>query len=368
MRLPGGRLSADQLAQLASASERYGDGELTITARGSVEIRGVASEGRPGIAGDLADAGLLPSLTHERVRNLVATPLAGVTSGPHGVVELDDLCLELDRTLCADPELADLPGRFLFALDDGRGDMSVMNADALATAIGPHDFAVYPGALRVSAQQVVPALLSVAAAFLAAREGDRSVWRMSDLADRGRSVADRVRETWPDRHLEGGSWAAPDRPLVARPQGVVLGDDGSAAIVVTVPFGVLRPEQTHALVSLARGARQALRVTPWRSVVIPGVGGDDEGAAAREALSPVGLGEVATSPYVTVSACTGRPGCASALADVRTDAVADVRRFGDLRVRWSGCGRRCGRGHDTEVDVVATESGYDVTFAAGARR
>ena len=87
--------------------------------------------------------------------------------------------------------------------------------------------------------------------------------------------------------------------------------------------------------------------------------GPDVAAAARQ-----GFGVTPDTPWSTVSACTGRPGCASALADVQADARADLRRWPGRVVHWSGCARRCGRPARTEVDVVATEDGYRIEAPA----
>ncbi|MFD1052447.1 hypothetical protein ACFQ1S_46105, partial [Kibdelosporangium lantanae] len=72
-----------------------------------IQIRGLP----PGAEVELADrlwrVGLLPSVTHERVRNIIASPLG------------DDQHLvdALDRAICAEPTLARLPGRFLVTVD-----------------------------------------------------------------------------------------------------------------------------------------------------------------------------------------------------------------------------------------------------------
>jgi len=68
----------------------------------------------------------------------------------------------------------------------------------------------------------------------------------------------------------------------------------------------LSAEQAHVLAGLS----DQVRITPWRSVVLPAspTAGRRErraGVARRLALVP---GQ---------RACTGRPGCASALADVQ---------------------------------------------------
>ena len=125
IRLPGGMITAAQLATLADVSTRLGSGTLELTARGNVQVRGITDVAAVGDA--IAAAGLLPSATHERVRNIVASPLSGRVGGN---VDVREWVGELDAAICAEPMLAELGGRFWFSLDDGRADVSGLGADA----------------------------------------------------------------------------------------------------------------------------------------------------------------------------------------------------------------------------------------------
>jgi precorrin-3B synthase len=89
----------------------------------------------------------------------------------------------------------------------------------------------------------------------------------------------------------------------------------------------------------------------------------DRSAAA--ALTAAGLVLDPGSPWLRVTACAGRPGCAKSLAEVRADAAEAVATgtlpAGGARQHWAGCGRRCGRPRGAVVDVVATAEGYAIT-------
>jgi precorrin-3B synthase len=84
-------------------------------------------------------------------------------------------------------------------------------------------------------------------------------------------------------------------------------------------------------------------------------------------LAPMGLVFDENSPWLTVSACTGSPGCEHSAADVRSDAaaaVAECRRpsgSGDEHSaghrHFVGCERACGSPAAGEV-LVATGDGY----------
>ena len=83
VRIPGGALTPAQLLVLSAAARELGDGALELTSRGNVQLRGVRA-GAVGELGDrLADAGLLPSATHETARNVLASVLSGRAGGPN---------------------------------------------------------------------------------------------------------------------------------------------------------------------------------------------------------------------------------------------------------------------------------------------
>ncbi|WP_069886515.1 cobalamin biosynthesis protein CobG [Streptomyces luteocolor] len=350
LRLPGGLLTSRQADVLATAAERLADGNLSVTSRGNIELRGLGESCGGELSALLADAGLLPSERHERVRNVVASPLAGIDGLGHADVQL--WARELDRLLCAEEWTTELSGRFLFALDDGRGDLVGLGGDVTLIAQSGGAAVVRLGgrAFRVPAAHAPRAALAAAGAFLAAaRAAGNGAWRVGELPG-GQHV-----------DLAGaleraGVDAEPAEPwAVSRSAPLAPGVIGRA-VAVHAPLGRVTAAQWRALLPLPAGE---LRVTPWRGFVLPGFA--DE-AAARErlaALADAGHLTTADSPWLGVGACTGRPGCAKSLADVRADAVPGA---GGLPVHWSGCERRCGHPRGDWVDVLATGEGtYEVT-------
>src|SRR4051812_5676374 len=103
VRLPGGRLTAPQLEALRTAAAELGDPVLELTSRANIQVRALRPGAERELGARLADAGLLPSETHERVRNIIASPLGGP--------DIRDTVAEFDARLCATPALAGLPGR-----------------------------------------------------------------------------------------------------------------------------------------------------------------------------------------------------------------------------------------------------------------
>jgi precorrin-3B synthase len=356
VRLRGGVLTAAQLRVLATAATDLGDGQLELTSRANVQVRGLSPGGPADLSQRLYEAGLLPSITHERVRNIVVSPLSGLDES--SLYDVLPLAADLDARLCATPALADLPGRFLFTLDDGRGDLASLAADTGIRALG-----VSSAALLVAGAEVrtipyadVPAtLVAVAEAFLTERAKQNSeAWRIAELP----APADLL------PHLAVPIQTRVHRPTTGKPPVGACG----RAVVGAVPLGRLTAEQARVLADVAERRAGTVRVTPWRSVVVPG--------ATVSEIEQVGLIVDAGSAWIGMTGCAGRPGCAKAFADVRADAGRALPQLTAGRaVHWSGCDRRCGRPPGS-VDVVATSNGYvidgrpaeDVTAAVAAAR
>jgi sulfite reductase beta subunit-like hemoprotein len=123
IRLPGGIIDARGLRAVAAAAE-LGNGIVELTSRASLQIRGLVDTN---FDKGIADAGLLPSPAHERVRNIVAPALGGRAPGARAYT--DRIVELLDARLLSDPALAGLSERFLFAVDDGTGEALVRRPD-----------------------------------------------------------------------------------------------------------------------------------------------------------------------------------------------------------------------------------------------
>lgn len=355
VRLPGGLVEAAQLRVLARLTQELGDGRLELTSRGNVQLRGLSAHAAEPLTSALTLAGLLPSLDHDRVRNVLASPLAGLDGG----LDLTGIVRALDAALCARPRLAELSGRFLFAIDDGRGDVAGLGADVVATV--RRNGAVVNGLATGPQDGVAEAMIAFAEAFLDLRaELGSTAWRIADLPDGAShvraAVAARLGLGFAVAHSETTAQTA------VRPVGLIPRqerDQGRASVVLLAPVGRLTSAQARWVADrgTGRGTGRAARVTPWRSIVLPDLA---DAAGVLGDAAALGFGTDETSPWLRVTACAGRPGCAGALADVQADAAGFAARWPGRIVHVSGCERHCGRPMATEIDVTATSEGYQV--------
>jgi precorrin-3B synthase len=349
VRLPGGRVSAPQLEAIANAA-RLGNGIVELTSRANLQVRGLPASAAGEVAELLTTAGLLPSTEHELVRNVLASPLAG--RHPDALAPTDGIVAQLDRALCGDEALAALPGRFLFAIDDGSGLTLQARADvalqAESDAIFTLALAGLPTDIRVSPGRAAATALDAARAFLElASASERGAWRIGELDDGAAAVA---------RRLGGCTLAGlPQRGAGRLEPGLTRQNDGRVAVTALPPLARLDPESIRSLCALSGRCGGEVRLSPWRTLTLRDVERGHAGPLAR-ALAAAGFVVSAGSGWTGLSACAGLGACSKALLDVRAAAArrAAVRDASSPREHWSGCGRRCGQPSDAGLSIAAT--------------
>lgn len=252
MRLVGGEISRTELRKVGRVAARYGDGNVHLTSRANLQLRGlpfVDGHLEPTALAALEGTGLVPHPDHDLVRNVMVSPLTGLHGGR---ADLRPVARAYDDLLCADRALAGLPGKFLVVLDDGRGDLIDHSLDLGAVAVDDRHAQLRAGGRGwgdvVPLEDVPGALVELAHAFLRARgAGPNAPWHVDEL---------------PAPLLSGAR-----DPRTAEASGPLPFGAFGDGIHVEVPDGVLTPKSLKVVLDI--GVTDQVIVTPWRGLVLP---------------------------------------------------------------------------------------------------
>jgi precorrin-3B synthase len=369
VRTSGGRLTLDQAAAIAEAALACGNGAISLSARGNLQVRGVSERTLPELQARLGAAGLIDSDPEvERLRNILASPLSDIDHA--AAFDLAPHIAALEARLAEDGSLRPLPAKFSFILDaDGRLPVGDIDADIrfeAARETGGPTFAAYLAgddalATLCDADEVADAASCLARAFLSLAGADEGApRRMRALVER-----DSAKDVFAAAGLDAKPRPRPRRRRRTSLDDVLGGHAFSAAIVVgaAAPFGDIEAGCFRTLIAHARAHEASgLRLAPWRSFFVTGF-------APRAAASFVGacarLGFITHSgdPRLRVVACPGAPACMHALRPLRKDATrwAPLLPRGEgVVLHVSGCAKGCARPQATAATLIATESGYDL--------
>lgn len=355
LRMTGGILTPSRAARLAELSRQFGNGQLELSARANLQVRGVEERHLDALRAELDRLGLLDrDAAAEAVKNVIAAPLAGLD--PAARLDIRPLVAALEARLLADEALHALPGKFGFAIDDGgRFPLGTALTDVVAVAIGADRLAFFLGGVFAgigTPDRLADIAARCARAFLELRDDER---RLAPLVARIGIEALRTR---------AGIEPASDIGQRPSPPAVGFFPLGELGVFgLAVPFGALSATQLAFLAD--RNAE--IRLSPWRVLFLAGHGVTPDLAAEADAHGFIIRPD---EPRLSVAACPGSPACASSHTPTRRDAellAALAPALGPgVSLHVSGCWKGCARAEKTAVTLTGTAGGYKLILAGKA--
>jgi len=371
IRVPGGLIEADQLRTIADLSCSFADGAIEITSRANLQLRAIGDQDLSHIVERISLAGLLPSPQHDRVRNIVTSPMAGLDPGE--LIDPRPLIRELDRCLQADTAFVNLHPKFSFGIHGGPKRFSRETDDISLNALNmggaPYfDYSLGGDSLGfvVKPREAIDCMLATARICIElAKEFSVPVRGKAIVAIPG--ARERILHAL-SQMLEPSPVSLPVTIVNEAPLGIcATPQDGRVSIIPSVPLGRLKPEQAHYLADTSDEWKGDLRLAPWRGVIlgsIPTSAADNIIAQLRA----LGLSCEGRDGFQGIAACAGITGCDASLADVRGHAALLAQRLSGhavpsgWTVNLSGCDKQCARRHGATADLVASPLGYTLTI------
>jgi precorrin-3B synthase len=368
---PVGTIPLPAFSGLCAAAREHGNGVIEISARGSIQVRGLSVASAPLFADAIA---MLDIVTTDGVP-VLSNALAGVAA--EEILDSGAVAADLRRALAGTSLAARLAPKVSVTIDGGGAPgLDEIAADIrlrAATANGAAAFRVSSGGDGGSATQVgavAPADGVDAAARLLeaiARHG-RAARARDVLAAEGvvvfrSAIADLLMPDAPPQPRSGQSCDAIGSHRLR---------DGSLACGVGLAFGHADAGTLEQLVEAAGAAgATGLRAAAGRALLLIGL--------TQDACSPfVAAGErlgfivQRDDPRRHVFACAGAPICSSAHIAARAMAPGIARLAAPhlnaaFQIHISGCAKGCARAQATALTIVGVPDGCALIANGSAR-
>ena len=378
IKIPGGILPVAWARTIAQANRRFAVGDAHFTTRQDVQIYHVPLARSADLLEYLYSNGVTTrEACGNTLRNMNACSLAGAC--PRELVDAGRVAEQLARAWIRNPLVQHMPRKAKFtvsgcATDCGASTIHDLGFIAVEQG-GRQGFRVLAGgglggqprpAVEVLPLVTEDELPTVVEAFARLHQKysnrrDRSLARIKFVVKRFgeekfvslfREEFERVKGL-PQRPWPGFQWRKPAEAAIARtPVGVVDSHDGSKAVVVSVPLGIVSSDQLERLADIAdqAGARE-LRITRDQNVALLGVAADKLGLVTA-GVRAIGFDVPASAEDVPdVVSCPGTTTCRIGITNSQTfarealaQANADPAAKG-LSLHVSGCQNSCGLHH-----------------------
>ncbi|MCZ8545972.1 precorrin-3B synthase [Mesorhizobium qingshengii] len=362
-----GGLSPKSLIGLAESALRHGNGIMEVTARGSLQIRGLTPDGARLLAIEVDALGIA-------VRTGVPVeigPLAGID--PYEIADPRPLA-ERIRVAVEEAGLTPRLGPKVALVVDGGGQlmMDTLTADVRLKAVRADNDIIWSVSVAGDGRNA-----KVLAKVDADAARDIAVAALRMVAEKGREAHTRDLSGRQLASLAGWHSFAPpsgrtERDAIEhnRPSIGLFDLNNGTAIGIALPYGSMPADKIIGLAqrALALGTTE-IRLAPCRALLFLG-----QPAAAnlplRDTAASLGFVTDASDPRTRIAACPGAPACASgriATRDIAETIAAENADILDFILHISGCAKGCAHPGPAALTVVGDENGAGLVVNATAK-
>ena len=410
IKIPMGRMRADQLNSLADIAEEYAVGVLHVTTRQDFQCHFVDIDDTPNLMRRLAEVGIT---TREAcgnvIRNVTCCPHAGVC--PDEAFDVTPHAHAMAYFMLRHSDAQNFGRKFKISFSGcedhacGLGRMHDIGAiarirdgvDGFQVLVGgglgslPHQAKVY--AEFLPAGDMLPLAQAIARVFARLGEkknrakarmkfliGKLGIEEFRRLVEEERSRLS-VDSRWESELKDalGSLWDEPLRP----PSELTLVDDaeaglrkwlkdnvhpqrqqGYSTVEIFLPLGDVTSEQARRLAALSRRfVKDTLRTTVDQNFLIRWVSNSDLPRLYEE-LKAIGLAETGAGRLKDVVACPGTDSCKLGITSSRglaahlhnqfANGMSAVANRSDLKIKISGCFNSCGQHHIADIGLFGS--------------
>lgn len=396
IKLPYGRITADQLIRIADVSDRYATGNLHATTRQDIQLHFVKLADSPALWAELEDAGItLKEACGNTVRNVTGSARAGIdpeepfdiSPYAHAIFEYflrNPICQEMGRKFKIAVSSSEKDSAYGYMHDigliprirDGVRGFKVL----LAGGLGAQPFAAQTATEFIEEDRVIPFIEAVIRVFdrygeRAKRHKARMKYLLNDIGLE--EFQNRIAEEWTALKnkvwsVEHGAWgevyryqaSAPSDTPSSKPQAPSYStwlktnvfeqkQAGWYAVQLRVQLGDMHSDKARALAALVKKyAADDIRVTVNQGYLLRFVRSEDL-PALYEGLDALGLATPGFDTTADITTCPGTDTCNLAISssygitrvleEMMHAEFPDIVYNNDIKIKISGCMNGCGQ-------------------------